>query len=1070
MKKSGNFSYPSPTNLETSLRDVLVGLTSGLLGSGDPLRLAQQIVIETANRYQADISTLFRVEGGNRLVLKGGVARLGQEQRLPDDFVYDIPWHARSLSELRGEGLTVAVAVLGHDFEVNNYDDLLRFPAHAGRWDTSVYPNGVNDPETGFGCLYAVPLRLTANGEPRSAVAGVFKIERRRHRPPFRDVDRAGFQLVAVHLGQILRNSAFVNLAVERHAGEVLRELRLGLKEEIETQLSLLPELNDMLERESVETQGIAFVFERVQDNLPELAGLVNEICDRVRQDLGGEARPIGSIFPVLRAVEVRPTNAPPAGDGHLASMDQKTVLERARMRRIEAGFSALDVPNDARRTALANLRTWLSADLFRPDREQLAWLIEQQKWAILLDSFHRVLPFGTGGRRGPVGIGTNRFNPYTLMSSVQGHVDYLRELYPDRDLTVVVVYDVRVFRDLRGVYNPELPNPLGGMTSRDFARLAYSVYTANSVRVYTLPEESRDYVSTPELSFMVRRLRADGGLNISASHNHPDDNGGKFYNAYGAQDVPPNDEQMAQRVEGVEQIATLPLAEARNAELILDLPAQLHNEYIRLNLAQSLYPGERAAHIVFTPLHGTGATTAGEVLRVAGFRVDFVAEESTPDGEFPTIPYRAPNPEVKESMLRATTLAAASGADLAMACDPDADRIGVCARRRLGENAFEFLTGNEIAVLVTHFKLESLRQLGRLPKRPIVIKTEVTTEVLKAITEDFGGTMIGDLLVGFKYHGNILSQLEEKGCFRDLVARLDDFIIGVEESHGILVTPEIRDKDAAGAAILLAELAAREKRRGRTVIDYLNAIYRRYGFFANVVGSMVMSGAEGLDGIQRIQEGLRGRPPTAIGGRRVRQVIDHRDPEGIHGPIQSDTDHVARNVLVFLLEENARVVIRPSGTEPKTKVYVEVRAAPLGDHADETAFEGHKASVIQVAKAIGDDFTRQMLAVLGVELPDYALRISGLVPLDRRLHFVNEFMPELEASLARLCEQNATLGGWSCWIDEQLRSYGADARRLVGDAVQSYLAGEREKASGMAVDRVRARLQCLDAIESLFR
>ena len=188
----------------------------------------------------------------------------------------------------------------------------------------------------------------------------------------------------------------------------------------------------------------------------------------------------------------------------------------------------------------------------FEPYRPQLTWLIAQQRWSLLLDSFYRVLPFGTGGRRGPVGLGPNRFNTWTLASSVQGHVLYLRERYPQQDMTVVIAYDVRIFNDLRGLYARDLPNPLLGMTSRDFAQVAAGVYTANGIRVYMLPEDATTYISTPELSFAIRYLHATAGLNISASHNHPDDNGGKFYNDRGAQEVPPNDEAMAHQVERV--------------------------------------------------------------------------------------------------------------------------------------------------------------------------------------------------------------------------------------------------------------------------------------------------------------------------------------------------------------------------------------------------------------------------------------------------------------------------------------------------------------------------------------
>jgi phosphoglucomutase len=535
-------------------------------------------------------------------------------------------------------------------------------------------------------------------------------------------------------------------------------------------------------------------------------------------------------------------------------------------LQQVVQGFSGLSVAYDTQQTAMRHLKQWLAETPFVPYRPQLTWLIAQQRWSLLLDSFYRVLPFGTGGRRGPVGLGPNRFNAWTLASSVQGHVLYLRERYPQQDIAVVIAYDVRVFNDLRGLYAHDLPNPLLGMTSRDFAQVAAGVYTANGVRVYMLPEHATTYMSTPELSFAVRYLHATAGLNISASHNHPDDNGGKFYNDRGAQEVPPNDEAMANQVERVSHIDRLDFAAAKATGLITWVTPAVHEAYVALNMAQSLHPEARQAHVVFTPLHGTANTTVGTVLRQAGFQVDLVAAQAVPDGTFPAVPYRAPNPEVPESMQQGMELAREVGADAVFACDPDADRLGVCSRT--ADGIFRFLTGNEIAVLATHFKLEQLKNHGRLPQRPLVIKTEVTTELLRPITEAFDGVLVGDLLVGFKYHANVLDHLERHGSFGALRGTVQDFVIAVEESHGLLVTPEIRDKDAAGAALLLAELAALQRTKGGTLLDYLDDLYMRYGYYANLGTSMVMTGAEGTVQIQAIQQGLRQQPLRSLAGR----------------------------------------------------------------------------------------------------------------------------------------------------------------------------------------------------------
>ena len=740
---------------------------------------------------------------------------------------------------------------------------------------------------------------------------------------------------------------------------------------------------------------------------------------------------------------------------------------------RTEQGFAGLPVAEPLKQNALRALTHWLDDDALAPYRPQLHWLIDAEHWSLLLDGFYRVLPFGTGGRRGPVGIGPNRFNPWTLASSVQGHAAYLQERHPGAPLSVVIAYDVRVFQDLRGLYNPDLPNPLLGMTSRDFARAAAGVYAAHGITVRMLPDDAETYISTPELSYTIRALGASAGLNISASHNHPDDNGGKFYNAQGAQDVPPDDEAMANKVADISQTvgathaSPLDFAAAKASGLLSPVPPRVHEAYVALNVAQSLQPAARRAKIVFTPLHGTADSTVGTVLRRAGFEVVMVDEQATPDGAFPAVPFRAPNPEVPQAMAMGMELAEKSNADAVLACDPDADRIGVCSRTPDG--AYRFLTGNEIAILVTHYKLEQLQRLGRLPARPLVIKTEVTTELLRPITERFGGTLIGDLLVGLKYHANVLHQIEQRQRYGAVAATLDDFIIAVEESHGILVTPDMRDKDAAGAALLLAELAACQRQQGRVLLDYLDDIYKRYGYVANLGASMVMSGAEGASRIQHIQDTLRHSPPTQIAGWEVTRAVDHWDESGVHGPLLSETDRAARNVLAYRLANDARVIIRPSGTEPKNKIYLEVPAPPLGIETGNDALARSKAATDAVAQRLAGDFTRQMLATIGVDLPDYALRISALVPLDKRLDFVERFVPGFEERALACAQSQGTPEAVSRWVDDQLAPYGKDARGLVRDAVAAYLHAERQQAEGMANAEALRRRQCLDAMETIF-
>ncbi|HND30751.1 MAG TPA: phospho-sugar mutase, partial [Myxococcota bacterium] len=407
--------------------------------------------------------------------------------------------------------------------------------------------------------------------------------------------------------------------------------------------------------------------------------------------------------------------------------------------------FLPLAVRPELKQAALQHLQRWLTDPQLADWRPQIEAMFEKKRWDLLLDCFYQVLPFGTGGRRGPVGVGPNRFNPWTLSASVQGHVEWLKSKYgADQPLSVVIAYDVRRYLDSVNLYDRSLPNPAMGLSSRDFAEIAAGVYVANGVEVTMLPPGSDTFVSTPELSFAIRHLRASGGLNISASHNPPDDNGGKFYNALGGQEVPPDDERMATLVEQVQEVRSVTYAEGRRLGRIHDYGPDIHDAYVAANLSTSLKPHARSASVVFTGLHGTGDTTVAEVLRAAGFRLSIEPTQASHDGSFPNVPFRTPNPEVRASMERAVALAKEQGADLVMACDPDADRIGLCCRD--GDD-FRFFTGNEIGVLVTEYRL----LYGNCP-RPIVLKTEVTSDLIRRVAERHGARVVGNLMVGFKY------------------------------------------------------------------------------------------------------------------------------------------------------------------------------------------------------------------------------------------------------------------------------------------------------------------------------
>lgn len=594
----------------------------------------------------------------------------------------------------------------------------------------------------------------------------------------------------------------------------------------------------------------------------------------------------------------------------------------------IHEGFAKVEAPENVKAAAMVQFNRWISEPEFAEYRPQLDWLVAQGNYSGLVDRFFQILPFGTGGRRGAVGIGPNRMNAWTLGASVQGHCEYLRQRFPGKSLQVGLAYDVRKFVDSRKQYCPDLPNPVLGLSSRLLAELAAEVYAANGIVAWILPRQSRHYQATPELSCLIRQLGLDGGLNISASHNPPDDNGGKFYDERGAQPVPPDDQIMADLVEKVEKTRKVAWHDGVKANLIRFIDDAPHKAYIRILERESLVEKPRAGEVsvVFTPLHGVGAMTAMEILETQGFKVIPVVSQMDPDGQFPNVS-KSPNPEVPESMDRAASLAEDRKADLVLATDPDADRLGAMFPDEHGK--FRFITGHQIAALLTCFKLEELRRLGRLKPSNFVVRTRVTTSIINRMAAAAGIQVVDDLLVGFKYIAEVLRDLELVGRHGELQASVDDFVIGVEESHGVLVTPHIRDKDAGGAALLMAELVLSKRRLGSSAWSYLNEVEERFGHFCNITVNLAMTGLEGRQQMSRMLQTLRSSPPSAIAGRKVTAFQDLQDPEGPLGPHKGATDAASRNVLVFELGEACRIVLRPSGTEPKAKAYVEVSTPP---------------------------------------------------------------------------------------------------------------------------------------------
>jgi phosphoglucomutase/phosphomannomutase len=617
--------------------------------------------------------------------------------------------------------------------------------------------------------------------------------------------------------------------------------------------------------------------------------------------------------------------------------------------------------------------------------------------------------------------------NPWTLCTSVQGNVAFMRERFgQDAALRVVLAWDVRQFRDLRGAFPKDVPNPLLGLRSVDLAMQAAAIYCKNGVEVHMLDPQGDRYSATPELSFLIRHLHAQGGLNVSASHNHPDDNGGKFYTELGAQEVPPHDERMVEHVERVDSLPRATWEDALASGLVHFVGPDLHDAYVR-DASRVLRGRSRSARIVFTNLHGVGDNTAGEALERAGFELHYVPSQRAHDGSFPGVRFRAPNPEYPTAFEPALELARSVGADLVLGTDPDADRIGAMVPDAGEPGGFRFLSGNELSCLIG-----AARFAGQ-PAGRIGIKTEVTTRLFSRIVLAAEGQVVEHLLVGCKYIAGVMRDLETKGRSGHVSGSVDDVLIGTEESHGFLLSKNVRDKDAAAPALVLAELASERKDAGSSVLAALDELYRRHGAVSNAQIPVVMAGAVGRARIEAIQKNLRASPPNVIAGRPVTAFFDRRDEAGVFGPIVSGTDRDSRDVLVFEMGPDHRLVIRPSGTEPKTKIYSEA-IVPSGSDV-KAALRRASAE----AQALAVDFVKQALLSIGIAMPDAGLHCSPLLGVDERLDFGAEILPELLRRAAAGAEQDEL----RAFLKERTAGWGADGIGMTLPGWQAWRAAD---------------------------
>jgi phosphoglucomutase/phosphomannomutase len=687
-----------------------------------------------------------------------------------------------------------------------------------------------------------------------------------------------------------------------------------------------------------------------------------------------------------------------------------QTLIEKAKK-----GFETLDLPPHFITDALDRLATWLNDDMFTAYVPQIDHLIASGRWEFLLDSFYQVIPFGTGGRRGLVGVGPNRINPWTIQASAQGHSQYLVRAHGEsaRQRGLVLAYDVRQFTDT-DVYDPDRPNPVKDLNCRQLAEAAARVYTANGIKVY-LFDGTR---STPELSFAIRHLGAISGCMFSASHNLPTDNGKKVYDQFGGQLIPPHDQDLVDEVTAnVAAIRTMDLTAAQEKGLLVTIGSQVDDAY-RAAVAALQLSDARGVRILYSPLHGTGLTSVYPVLKEMGFDIHLDPATANLSGAFENVTFNIPNPEVIQSFDTALPNADAIGADVIMSTDPDADRIGIMVRH---DGSWTFLNGNEIGIVLAEYAIDQYRKKGRLTPTHVIVKTEVTSSLIDTIATENGIRCIGDLLVGFKYIGDRMNRMEEQG-------RQGDFILGTEESHGFLMGNYARDKDAAGAAVWLAELTSLLKADGRTLVDYLDGIYAKYGYCHNYLTEIRLLGAKGIGRIRTIMEHMRTHAIPAVGDFAVSEQIDRW--KGEPQPHLSRTDTSSRNVLILKLKNlpdtrSIRVTVRPSGTEPKFKIYIEVLGRPF----DLSAIEGAKAKIVAVQEELERAFMAYCYDILGVDFPERGVLLFWQLPLDDKMKYF-----EIEDRIADL-KGVADPGDRKRQLDQLLAFLGANPVQKVDRA-----------------------------------
>ena len=556
----------------------------------------------------------------------------------------------------------------------------------------------------------------------------------------------------------------------------------------------------------------------------------------------------------------------------------------------------------------------WLSGNYDQATKDAIAALQPDE----LADSFYRNLEFGTGGLRGIMGVGTNRMNKYTVGMATQGFANYLLKTYGTAPISVVIGHDSR-------------------NNSRFFAETTAGVFAANGIKVY-LFEALRP---TPELSFAIRHLGCKAGVVCTASHNPKEYNGYKAYWNDGGQLVPPHDKNVINEVEAIKGVDEVKWT-GGEANITL-IGKEMDEAYINMVKGLSVYPeviqAEHNLSIVYTPIHGTGITLVPEVLSRFGFtNVQIVEEQATPDGNFPTVGY--PNPEESETMAMGLAKAKAINADILLGTDPDADRVGVGVKNHKGE--WVLMNGNQTAVLAFAYLIEARKAKGIAKPNDMVISTIVTTAMINEVAKQ-NGVACYNVLTGFKWIAELIKEKEAN----------ENYVIGGEDSFGLMIGNEIRDKDAVSAVALLCEMAAYEKAKGKSLFDKMIELYMQYGFYYEQLISITKKGMNGQKEIAAMMQGYRTSPPQAIDGSAVVEMLDY-DMQTGKNLVNGETWKLQlpkSNVLQFITADGSKISARPSGTEPKIKFYFSVHTTLATKEAYDETFSGLENKIQRIIK-----------------------------------------------------------------------------------------------------------------------